>query len=58
MSLFGLGVAFMVALLFLLLIMLERVWEAAGQRFQELTGKPRQQVADPAELVGTFSRYK
>jgi len=53
-----LGVAFMVAFLFLLMIGVEKAWEKMGEKYQEMTGKQETEEKDPASLVGTFSRYK
>merc|ERR1719391_783398 len=48
------GVAFMVAFLFMVMIGIEKLEES----YQAMRGKPPPQEVDPASLVGTFSRYK
>jgi len=52
------GVAFMVAFLFMVMIGIEKLWEKVEEGYQSLRGKPPPQEVDPASLVGTFSRYK
>lgn len=52
------GVAFMVAFLFMVMIGVEKMWEKVGEKYQEITGKNQPEEKDPASLVGTFSRYK
>merc|ERR1719430_1837984 len=52
------GVAFMVAFLFMVMIGIEKPWDKAESGYQSLRGKPPPQEVDPASLVGTFSRYK
>jgi len=52
------GVAFMVAFLFMVMIGIEKLWEKLEESYQSMRGKPPPQEVDPASLVGTFSRYK
>ena len=55
------GVAFMVASIFLLMVFIEKMMTSAMARYQKRFGKNRNEddvEADPAALVGTFKRYK
>jgi len=52
------GVAFMVGFGFMAMVGIETLCEKAGEKYQAVTGKPREPEKDPAALVGTFSRYK
>jgi len=52
------GVAFMVAFLFLVMIGLEKLWDKMEASYQTMMGKPPAPDLDPAAMVGTFSRYK
>eukprot|EP00088_Acartia_fossae_P034239 TRINITY_DN35118_c0_g1_i1.p1 TRINITY_DN35118_c0_g1~~TRINITY_DN35118_c0_g1_i1.p1 ORF type:complete len:151 (+),score=39.25 TRINITY_DN35118_c0_g1_i1:107-559(+) len=52
------GVAFMVAFLFLVMVGLEKAWDKMEEKYRESFGKSQQQEVDPAALVGTFKRYK
>jgi len=56
------GVAFMVGGLFMAMVGMEILYEKMLDRYRELFKKPKQlpdvERLHPAELVGTFSRYK
>jgi len=52
------GVAFMVAFLFMVMIGIEKLWEKMEENWQSMRGKAPPKEVDPASLVGTFSRYK
>jgi len=52
------GVIFLVAFLFLIMLGIERCFDLAQERYQEYLGKSPPPEADPASLVGTFKRYK
>jgi len=52
------GVAFMVAFLFMVMIGLEKLWDKMEASYQTMMGKPPAPEVDPAAMVGTFSRYK
>ena len=48
----------MVGFGFMAMVGIETLCEKAGEKYQAVTGKPREPEKDPAALVGTFSRYK
>ena len=52
------GVAFMVGFGFMAMVGIETLCEKMGEKYEKVTGKPREPEKDPASLVGTFSRYK
>jgi len=52
------GVAFMVAFLFLMMIAAEKVWDMMEEKYRKAFGIRQEQEEDPAALVGTFKRYK
>ena len=52
------GVAFMVAGIFLLMVYMEKFWTSVVTRYNKKFGNPVDDVEDPAALVGTFKRYK
>jgi len=52
------GVAFMVAFLFMVMIGLEKLWDKMEESYRNFRGKGPAPEVDPAALVGTFSRYK
>ena len=53
------GVAFMVAGIFLLMVYMEKLANNILSRYQKRFGNPTEEdVEDPAALVGTFKRYK
>ena len=53
-----LGVVFLVATLFLALVMVEKMWRKLVENYQACSGGIVEQEEDPAALVGTFKRYK
>ena len=52
------GVVFLVAFMFLLLVVLEKMWKKLAEKYQVVCGGMTEQEEDPAALVGTFKRYK
>ncbi len=52
------GVAFLVGVLFMLLIYTEKAWAATSDRLHDYCGRKPKDEEDPAALVGTFKRYK
>eukprot|EP00096_Caligus_rogercresseyi_P006237 TRINITY_DN22539_c0_g1_i1.p1 TRINITY_DN22539_c0_g1~~TRINITY_DN22539_c0_g1_i1.p1 ORF type:complete len:121 (-),score=44.75 TRINITY_DN22539_c0_g1_i1:460-822(-) len=54
------GVAFMVGLIFLVMISLEKVCDEVSIQYRRRwgAGEKNADVEDPAALVGTFKRYK
>lgn len=53
------GVAFMMGIIFLLMVFLEKMIVSVATRFHKRFGKPEMDPEDdPAALVGTFKRYK
>jgi len=52
------GVAFLVGILFMLMIYLEKLRTAVFDKMSEWCGKKKKDEEDPAALVGTFKRYK
>jgi len=52
------GVAFLVAFLFMIMIGLEKIYDKLEERYNKAFGQPEPQEEDPAALVGTFKRYK
>jgi len=52
------GVAFMVAFLFLVMVGLEKAWDNMQEKYKKSFGKETDEDVDPASLVGTFKRYK
>ena len=54
------GVAFMVAFLFMMMIMLEKVCDSVNNIYHKKFHPEEEdpEAADPAALVGTFKRYK
>jgi len=52
------GVAFMVAFLFMVMIGMEKIWDKLEEKYKVAFGKHTQEEEDPAALVGTFKRYK
>ncbi len=52
------GVGFLVGILFLLMIYVEKAWASTTDRLHDLCGRKPKDEEDPAALVGTFKRYK
>ena len=52
------GVAFLVGILFLLMIYVEKAWTSTTDRLHDMCGRKPKDEEDPAALVGTFKRYK
>jgi hypothetical protein len=52
------GVAFLVGILFMLMIYLEKLWTSVIDRLSGMCGRTKKDEENPADLVGTFKRYK
>jgi len=52
------GVAFLVGVLFMLMIYTEKLWTKTIDKLSDICGKKKIQEESPADLVGTFKRYK
>lgn len=55
---FIIGVCFLVGFLFMALVGVEMAWEKAMDKYNSYRGKNSAPETHPANLVGTFSRYK
>ena len=57
--LFQIGVALLCAVLFMMMVGFELVYDFIKDKISSLIGRKKVlEVADPAALVGTFERYK
>lgn len=52
------GVALIVAVLFFLMIFLEKIWTSTADKIHDVCGRKPKDEENPAALVGTFKRYK
>ena len=52
------GVVFLVGIMFMLLVLLEKMWKKLVWKYQVVCIGTVEQEEDPAALVGTFKRYK
>ena len=52
------GVALIVAVLFFLMLFVEKVWNSTTDCIHDICGRKPKDEENPAALVGTFKRYK